>query len=171
MSVGIFYIVNVPLSPMRRIKSFSSIPVFAYEILNGTCSENVTWSLDSDGTLTIKGTGEIENACFIGTQTCRKTVRIIIEPGVTSIDRSAFGVFDALTEVTIPNTVTTIKERAFSECIKLANISIPASVTNIEDGVFDGCTNLENIKVDENNQFYCSLDGNLFSKDKTILKR
>ncbi len=28
---------------------------------SGTCGDNVTWTLDDDGTLTISGTGNMEN--------------------------------------------------------------------------------------------------------------
>ena len=39
---------------------FGGITVSADEVDSGTCGENVTWSLDDNGTLTISGTGEME---------------------------------------------------------------------------------------------------------------
>lgn len=42
---------------------FSLLPVsaFADTTDSGTCGANLTWTLDSDGTLTISGTGEMED--------------------------------------------------------------------------------------------------------------
>ena len=40
---------------------------------------------------------------------------------------------------------------------------------NPDDSAFCGCTALKNIIVDENNIFYCSVDGVLFNKQKTEL--
>lgn len=55
-----------------------------------------------------------------------------------------------------------------------ANITIPDEiygfpVKEISDWAFNNCETLENITVSDNNNFYCSLDGVLFNKDKTKL--
>ena len=47
--------------------------------------------------------------------------------------------------------------------------TIPASVTSIEDQAFYYSSNLQKINVDPNNKVYTSIDGVLFSKDKTNL--
>jgi hypothetical protein len=46
---------------------------------------------------------------------------------------------------------------------------IPDGVTSIGDGIFEGCYSLTNIDVAEDNQNYCSIDGNLYSKDGEVL--
>ena len=46
---------------------------------------------------------------------------------------------------------------------------IPDSVSKIGSIAFTGCSNLTEIIVDDNNLNYCSVDGVLFNKDKTIL--
>jgi hypothetical protein len=43
------------------------------------------------------------------------------------------------------------------------------SVTSIGDYAFYSCSNLTSIEVDEDNQHYMSIDGNLYSKDGEIL--
>ena len=37
------------------------LPVMVNAATNGTCGENLTWVLDSEGTLTISGEGEMES--------------------------------------------------------------------------------------------------------------
>lgn len=83
--------------------------------------------------------------------------------------------FSGLTSVVIPNTVLTIREYAFDGCLELSSLNIPGSVTMIESGestgYFIGCRSLTAINVSEDNQVYCSIDGCLYDKKKTILLR
>ncbi len=77
-------------------------------------------------------------------------------------------------EFIIPDTylekpVTAIGEWAFSGCDHLNSIYIPQSVESIQQGAFSGCENLLSIQVATKNPAYTSLDGVLFSKDKTQL--
>ena len=67
-------------------------------------------------------------------------------------------------------TVTAIGEKAFNNCRNLTSITIPHSVVEI-DCTFYGCDKLEEINVDENNTKYLSIDGVLYTKDKTTLLR
>lgn len=73
--------------------------------------------------------------------------------------------------VDIPNFVTTIEEGAFDGYgnYNLRRINIPSSVTNVKAGAFY-CL-LESIIVDEMNNAYQTIDGNLYSKDgKTLIR-
>lgn len=49
-------------------------------------------------------------------------------------------------------------------------IKIPSTVANIGSNTFSECDSLTQIDVDENNAKFCSIDGVLYSKDKTTLK-
>ena len=49
------------------------------------------------------------------------------------------------------------------------NLRIPASVKKIGKGALTQKTILNNIEVDPNNNYFCSIDGNLYSKDKKTL--
>lgn len=100
---------------------------------------------------------------------CRNLERIIIGYSVTSIGDYAFYDCISLTSVEISDSVTSIGDFAFAYCTVLTSVEIPDSVTNIGYGAFYNCSSLENIKVNESNQNYCSVDGNLFNKDKTEL--
>ena len=123
------------------------------DIINsGTCGDNVFWMLDSAGTLTIFGTGDMYNYDFhYNTRTtapwCNlksKIKQIAINPGVTSIGDYAFYEFSGITgTLTIPDGVTSIGDRAFTSCNGLTGtLTIPESVTRIADWAFYNCTGL-----------------------------
>ena len=91
-------------------------------------------------------------------------------PGtVKTIDYNAFYSAVKLTSVTIPNGVQNINWGAFLNCKGLTSVTIPASVTTIEPEPFGACENLTAINVAQGNKNYCSVDGVLFNKDKTVL--
>lgn len=70
--------------------------------------------------------------------------------------------------ITLPSALEYMEECAISY-VDITEISLPASVKKIEPGVFEGCASLCDIKVDEQNENYCSIDGNLYTKDKKTL--
>ncbi len=136
---------------------------------------NQTWTLYTNGLLTISGEGEmLDGGAGPGAMNewaylVDQATSVVIEDGVTSICYEAFGDAVNLTSITIGNTVTDIDSGAFHGCTGLTSITIPASVTRIAYGVFEGCTGLTAILVEEGNSNYCSLDGALYTKDMTGL--
>lgn len=162
----------------------------------GADGNNVTWTLDSDGTLTISGTGDMKdydayftksnNGLTIAGQSnefaswCyyqEDIKNIIIEYGVTSIGDRAFSNFISLENISIPNSITNINSNSFKNCTSLKNINIPGSVVGIGvnqytskvNNPFIGCSSLESITVSTDNNKYTAVDGVLFSKDMTKL--
>lgn len=103
------------------------------------CGENLTYILDSTGTLTVSGTGDMYN--FDSTSPpwnplVSNIKSVIIENGVTSIGNNAFGNLKNLTSVSIPNTVKTIGALAFTDCSSLTSVVIPEGVTSIGYNAF-----------------------------------
>ena len=132
---------------------------------SGTCGENLTWTLDDKGLLTINGTGEMNSSFFANDN----IVEVYIENGVTSINQSAFSDCRNLKKITIPDTISNIGGAAFNSCFALTSInipdgitcinantfsgsgltsiSIPKSVVSIGNGAFAGCVNIKNITI------------------------
>lgn len=63
--------------------------------------------------------------------------------------------------------VTEIKAFAINEDNVLKVINIGPDVEKIDGKAFYSCWALERIEVDENNKYYCDIDGVLYNKDKT----
>ena len=56
-------------------------------------------------------------------------------------------------------------------CPNITGVFIPSSVVKIIDTYIDNYINLTEISVDEDNEYYKSIDGNLYSKDgKTLIR-
>ena len=119
---------------------------------SGTCGDNLTWTLDGDGVLTISGNGAMENWSYFDSPWYERSniVTVIINDGVTSIGSFAFRACKNLTSVTIPHSVTSIENQAFLFCESLMNITIPNSVTSIGYGAFSDCENLISVTIPEN---------------------
>ena len=119
---------------------------------SGNCGKdgsNVTWTLDSNGLLTISGEGEMENCQGSGSKPWyhnrSKITKTVITGGVTGIGDYAFSYCTGLTSVTIPNSVTSIGDYAFYGCTGLTSVTIPDSVTSIGGSAFSGCTGLKEV--------------------------
>ncbi len=123
---------------------------------------------------------------------CEGLTSVSIPDSVTAVREGAFSGCTGLTSVDIPDSVTEIGYRAFFRCTGLTSVMPGSSLTTIGDNAFEGCTgltsvvipgsvisigldpfarceNLANITVDAGNPDYCSVDGILYSKDKTLL--
>ena len=101
----------------------------------GEDGDNLTWSLSSNGTLTINGTGGM------GYQTPWMSYRdsiksLVVEKGVTTVGRSAFSGCDQLTSATLPTSLTEIGQSAFLGCFNLEKICLPDTLNAIGDNAF-----------------------------------
>ena len=97
---------------------FSEEAMEADTIANGTCGENLTWTLDSEGVLTISGTGAMSNYGDLGNGQpwdYLDVSAIVLEEGVTGIGSFCFWYLDAIS-ITIPSTLTFIRADAFGGC-------------------------------------------------------
>ena len=100
---------------------------------------------------------------------CSSLTSVVIGDSVTSIGDSAFSDCSSLTSVVIPDSVTSIGDYAFCECSNLTSVVIGDSVTSIGDLAFAACSSLNQIIVENGNNNYSSIDGNLYSKDVKVL--
>lgn len=140
---------SVLLTLCMLVSIISAVPITASAATSsGMCGDNLTWTLDNNGTLTISGTGDMWDWNWNDS------------PWFNNID---------VKNVVIKNGVTSIGGNAFSGFGNLTSISIPDSVICIESGAFSYCTALINIEVDSNNRNYSSVNGTLYDKNKNVL--
>ena len=118
-------------------------------VASGTCGDNLTWTLDSDGLLTISGNGAINSSAFDSDENeiSENIISVVIEDGVTSIGGRAFEYCSSLTSVTIPDGVTSIGDGAFEYCSSLTSVTIPDGVTSIGNYAFEYCSSLTSVTI------------------------
>ncbi len=94
---------------------------------SGTCGENLKWSLDDEGVLTISGTGEMYDYTADNTPPWyywRNDIKsIVINSGVTRIGNRAFNKC-RVEEVYIPTSITSMGTLAFGNCSYLDAVYI-----------------------------------------------
>jgi len=124
---------------------------------------------------------------------CEELSEVIFEPGgrTSVIGTGAFAGCASLESFTITSSVTEIRDGAFEGCVALMSVgfeggkgalefgknvfkgcvglttvNIPYNVSKIP-GIFSGCTSLTEVRIDENNPYFVSHDGVVFTKDMT----
>ena len=114
--------------------------VFAAEVVaSGTCGENLTWTVDDAGVLTISGTGEMDD---YGPST-----ETVFSPEV-SYSNQPWGAHRAsITSIVIGAGVTGIGDYAFCNCKSLTEVSIPDTVKRIGMGVFSMDSALKSVTI------------------------
>ena len=118
---------------------------------SGTCGENLIWVLDSDGTLTISGIGNMyAEPYWNGYNDQIKSV--MVEEGVTSIGSCAFYECYGLEKVSLPETLMSIGTNAFY-CAGITEVAIPDNVAEIWEQAFDACRQLKKITLGENLEY------------------
>lgn len=130
-----------------------AIPGFATEETEETssrlanaCGENLTWSY-SGGTLTITGTGDMEDypAGAPWDDYAGSITEIVLTGGVTKVGSDAFSGFTALKTVDFGDSLREIGENAFRGCTGLTSVSLPRTFRLFGPSCFQDCTNLEEV--------------------------
>lgn len=104
--------------------------------VQGKCGENLTWKLDTNGTLTISGTGDMQSYAYFSIPWYSykdDIINVVIEEGVTSIGEGAF---------------TTSSYAASAGCGNLKSITLPDSLLKIGSFAFYGCYSLTDVYVE-----------------------
>ncbi|MBE7059643.1 MAG: leucine-rich repeat domain-containing protein [Ruminococcaceae bacterium] len=133
---------------------FAFLPIIsANAASSGTCGSNLTWTLDDEGTLSISGTGAMEDyssSSPIPWDPLFSNIKsVIISNGVTHIGSYVFSGCRNLINATIPDSVMSIGDFAFNSCSSLINATIPDRVTYIGKYAFRGCSSLTSITIPE----------------------
>ena len=124
-------------------------------VAQGTCGaeaggSNLTWTLTSDGTLTISGTGDM--ADFIsGNQPWEEHLAAIrtavVQEGVTSVGHDFLSDCTGLTSIDLPDGLTSVGYFFLYGCIKLASIDLPDGLTSVGRCFLYGCTGLTSLTL------------------------
>ena len=96
---------------------FPVLDITAQEPMTGQCGENVTWVLDSEGTLTLSGEGRLFGG--LPSEIEKAAVKVVINEGITGISRVFMG-NDSIQYVEFPDTLVEIEEEAIRAVAKKA---------------------------------------------------
>ena len=129
-------------------------------VATGECGDDLTWSLSSDGTLTISGTGDMYDYISDGISANTPWAKFLIDikkvevrGSIGHIGKLAFSNCSNLRSIGLPEAISSIGEQAFSYCSSLISISIPSSVTSIDYQTFLGCSSLTTIILPDSLEF------------------
>lgn len=118
---------------------------------SGTCGSSITWSLDSEGTFTVSGTGTFGSSwddSYEEPLDIRRSIKtVVIEDGITKLGRGAFTSCTGMVSVSLPDGITFIDDYAFADCSALPKITIPSSVKEIGISAFSDCENLTQVTL------------------------
>ncbi len=139
------------------------LPMAATAASSGSCGangDNLTWSLDDEGVLTIEGMGDMSDYPLQATDEPETMVntapwgdgvtRAVIGEGVTRIGVGAFAGCAALKEVSLPYGVVEIGQSAFADCAELEKVVFPDSVTTVGAQAFQRCSMLTDVTLSKN---------------------
>jgi hypothetical protein len=102
---------------------------------------------------------------------CAKLRHITLPKKLLVIADHLFWQCNSLESVLIPNSLEKINGSAFKECTFLEYVKIPENVKKINSTAFCSVKSIKSFSVSESNQYFSSIDGILYSKDMTTLKR
>ena len=160
-SLSVQFTIVLPKEIQKPTYEYAILPDETIEIIGYNGSESKVVIPDKIDGKKVTGIGDY------AFESCTNLTSITIPDSVTNIGEYAFQSCSNLTSVTIPDSVTNIGQRAFLFCKSLKYITIPESVQDIGEYAFYGCKSLEKINAAAGNENYVSVNGILFSKDKT----
>ena len=147
----------------------------AETVASGECGQNLTWTLDSNGKLTVSGTGNMYNymgdeapwkewreqiktlvirdgVTTIGVESFRDCVNLksaVISGSVEDIGMQAFLNDTGLTSLTLNEGLLRISYEAFSGCTALQSFTLPGSVVDLGMGCFFNCSSLTTVSLND----------------------
>lgn len=151
--------------------------IWASVLASGTFTTGPKWTMMTDGTLNISGTGALpdytwktysSNPVYAYRADIKKMVvekgvtsigaaffyggysnlaSVTLPEGLTSIGTEAFYNRSSLVSINLPNTLTSLGAHVFYSCSSLKSITIPRGITTIGESTFNGCTSLTDVTL------------------------
>ena len=123
------------------IYSSSIQPKPLKENRSGSCGKDLTWTLDTAGTLVIRGSGTITSSPWLEYSNFITNINIFASQ--IYIMTESFSGCSFVTHINLPYDTQAIGAYAFRDCTNLAFISFPYSlITRVGRAAFKGCTSL-----------------------------
>ncbi|MBP1564640.1 MAG: leucine-rich repeat protein [Oscillospiraceae bacterium] len=143
----------VLITNMSVMSQFEEKSVFASFSVEGSCGE-LLWAFESEGTLTIRGDGVMDDYDAFSKPPWDKYMhlikKVIIRDYVERIGSNSFNGAVSLTSVEILDGIDAIGDYVFADCARLEKIDLPESVSDIGEGTFKGCSSLKSIEIPKN---------------------
>ena len=155
VEADVYYPVNNSTWTANKMQNYSGTLIWRVSddskagiVAAGTCGENLTWTLDEEGLLTVSGTGAMDSKAGKVWDDYKKEIKqVVVETGVTTVDDNAFWNCIYLTSVELPASVTAIGSKAFAYCYSLLTAVIANGVTTIGDEAFLYCQHLTSVEL------------------------
>ena len=131
----------------------------AAAVSSGQCGDDIRWTLDDQGTLTITGTGAMYDYDYIWEDDKEDTFdtpwfdlreqirRAVVGKGVTFIGTGTFAFLYNLTSVSLPAGLEELGNSVFCGCEKLTSVTIPDGVRYAGGDLFLGCHSLKTVSL------------------------
>lgn len=160
-------VLSVLLSLLLIVLPFCGVAAFAEGasaitvIAAGSCgvmdanhepADNATYTITSDGVMTVRGTGAMADFTSVPNSQPWKAyldriTTLVIKPGVTLIGGRCFWLFDQITSVSLPGTLREIGQGAFYNCSGVMDLSLPESLQVVGSSAFRECSGLRTVKI------------------------
>lgn len=150
--------------------TFSNCPDIQakYLVNHAKAGKNATWSLDTEGNMTVEGKGAVNIGGKKFARYWTGVKKIVINKGITNIQMvsgfgkakciqlpstisdigiSALSDNESLKKLVIPQKVSAINERAIQSCKSLQTIQLPSKLKTIGADAFKNCKSLQTLKI------------------------
>ena len=138
------------------LQPLAYIPPEMQIVDSGECSDQIRWTLDKNGVLTVSGTGDMPNYAMHSapwySRYYKQIKSVVVESGIRTVGVNAFSGLPNLTTVTFAETVVALGENSFDGCQSLTQVNLPTSLQIIGSSAFAACEALKQIDLPQNLQ-------------------
>ncbi len=133
-----------------------SVTAFAADtVQSGTLNDSISWTLDSDGVLTVSGQGAIPAFSKPDIYTITtpwfpykdQIFHVVVEEGITEIGQYAFAYLDKAETITLPESTENVRVYAFLDCTSLTEFTFPENVKEFYGDAFLHCNSLKRLTM------------------------
>lgn len=151
------------------IEAFMECKSLGKVVMPGVVWINHSAFLGCSGLDEIKLPNSIREICYAAFSDCTGLTSVDIPESLKTLTNGVFAGCTNLSSVHLPEGLKRLGDGTFIECISLSSIHLPSTLNRLDGNPFKGCINLAEISVDDDNEWFCSVDGVMFDRDITKL--